>query len=226
MPRGSPTRSLDCRSVANAIVQALEQAAKRVGKTLSKDAADAIKKMYTGAGAGIKQVVKNITEADDKHARELVAVAEKIGKNEKVDQATARSWFDDILNPKSTKDSGIEKINGRNPINSKYAGKNFDGSTWTPALQQKYPNGVAFKTNGFPEFKPYAKASVKIDGLTGDYGTDERAALRTLGLSRTPDGMVWHHVEDGETMYLIPKEVHQGVRHTGGAAILKARRGS
>ena len=31
----------------------------------------------------------------------------------------------------------------------------------------------------------------------------------------------WHHVEDGMHMMLVPKDLHDAVRHTGGAALLK-----
>ncbi|ODN41414.1 RHS repeat-associated core domain-containing protein [Piscirickettsia litoralis] len=102
----------------------------------------------------------------------------------------------------------IPKINGRNPINSKYAG-------------QTHPSGVKFNDQGFPDFSPYSRAETQIEGLTGRYSTDERLANQDIGLSSTPEGYVWHHVEDGETMQLVPKNIHRAARHTGGAAIIK-----
>ena len=33
----------------------------------------------------------------------------------------------------------------------------------------------------------------------------------------------WHHVEDTETMLLVPRDLHETVRHTGGAAIVRER---
>ncbi|WP_196479972.1 HNH endonuclease [Burkholderia pseudomultivorans] len=36
-----------------------------------------------------------------------------------------------------------------------------------------------------------------------------------------PDGYVWHHVENVKTMFLIPQDLHNAVRHTGGAAVLQ-----
>lgn len=35
------------------------------------------------------------------------------------------------------------------------------------------------------------------------------------------NGYTWHHVEDGKTMMLVPTDLHQAVRHTGGAALLR-----
>lgn len=119
------------------------------------------------------------------------------------------------------RDDGVPLVNGRSPINSQYAGKNYSAENFPPDLQAKYPNGVNFNTKGFPDFSPYAKASLEVPGLTGDYKTDAALANNMAGLSSTPAGFVWHHVEDANTMLLIPQDIHNAVRHTGGAAILR-----
>ena len=46
-------------------------------------------------------------------------------------------------------------------------------------------------------------------------------ANQAVGLSSTPDGYVWHHVEDGKTMQLVPQDIHSQVGHTGGAAVIR-----
>ena len=104
----------------------------------------------------------------------------------------------------------IQLVNGRKPINSKYAGKT-------------HPSGIKFNEKGFPDFSGQARATVKIDDLTGKYSKDAALANKAAGFSRTPEGFVWHHVEDAKTMQLIPKEVHDSVRHTGGAAVIRAQ---
>ena len=104
--------------------------------------------------------------------------------------------------------AGIPKIGGRLPINSKYAG-------------QIHPSGVRFTEQGFPDFGPYAKAEVKLSSLTGVYRADERLANAAVGLKKTPKGFVWHHVEDGVTLQLIPKSLNSSVKHTGGAAVIR-----
>lgn len=92
-------------------------------------------------------------------------------------------------------------------INSKYANKVY--------------KGVKFNKYGFPNFSKVAKYTTKIKGLTGNYAKDSAMANAKIGLSSTPKGYTWHHVEDGVNMMLVPTKIHQAVRHTGGAAILK-----
>jgi filamentous hemagglutinin len=117
--------------------------------------------------------------------------------------------------------SGITLVNGRLPINSQYAGSVYPLENLPVDLQAKYPNSVAFTELGFPDFSPYAQIEVKVPNLTGSYPNDSALANEQAGLLATPDGFVWHHVEDGETLQLIPQDIHDAVRHTGGAAIIK-----
>ena len=105
---------------------------------------------------------------------------------------------------------GIPRINGKRPQNYRYAG-------------DEHPAGVRFNDRGFPDFSPYSRGEVRLDGLTGDYDHDARLANKKFGLDRTPDGYVWHHVEDGRTMQLVPQGIHHEVKHTGGAAVLRER---
>jgi hypothetical protein len=104
----------------------------------------------------------------------------------------------------------IEPVGGRRPINSEYAGR-------------PHPSGIKFKPEGFPNFSSVAKKTVVMDGLTGRYGTDAAMANRAAGFSQTPAGHVWHHVEDGKTLQLIPQDLHNAVRHTGGAAVIRSK---
>jgi len=59
---------------------------------------------------------------------------------------------------------------------------------------------VQFTTEGFPDFSPYSQAEVQITGLTGNYAKDAAMANEAVGLDATPEGYVWHHVENGQTM--------------------------
>jgi RHS repeat-associated protein len=106
--------------------------------------------------------------------------------------------------------ASVRLVNGRKPINSKYAGKT-------------HPAGVQFTDEGFPDFAPFAKAEYQIAKLTGDHVKDEALANAVAGLRSTPKGMTWHHVEDTVTMQLVPTAIHTAVRHTGGAAMLRNR---
>jgi len=125
-----------------------------------------------------------------------------------------------ILQAEST---AIRLVNGRAPINSKYAGGTYPVGKLPPSLQGKYPNSVQFKSNGFPDFSPYASKEVQIEGLTGKYRIDARMANQAVGFKSTPSGYTWHHLEDGQTMQLVPSDLHNAVRHTGGAAVLNGR---
>ncbi|MFS0737087.1 HNH endonuclease [Sphingomonas sp. 1P06PA] len=104
--------------------------------------------------------------------------------------------------------SQVPTINGRKPINSRYAG-------------QTHPSGVRFNERGFPDFSPHSKASVQLKGLNGNYAHDAALANKAVGLKQTPAGYVWHHVEDGRTLQLIPRDIHNAVRHTGGSSVIK-----
>jgi hypothetical protein len=62
--------------------------------------------------------------------------------------------------------------------------------------------------------------NLRVKRLTGDRGRDRILANRA-GLDKEPKGYVWHHVEDGKTMQLIPKKIHRDTGHTGGAILLR-----
>lgn len=133
---------------------------------------------------------------------------------------------------------GCEEIvvHNRCNINSEFSGKTKYFDKGTPQAQ-KYPNGVQFSQNGYPRFEPYAAKTVKFDMpsqagvangtcLTGVYTKDARLANALCGYSSTPSGYVWHHVEDMQTMILVPQDVHSiafgGIAHSGGASLIRA----
>jgi hypothetical protein len=91
--------------------------------------------------------------------------------------------------------------------NMKLAGKTHD-------------SGVPFNKNGFPDFTQWVKKEVQIEP-TGDRRADEALANIAANLKETPKDFTWHHHEDGKTMQLLPKDIHNKTGHTGGYAILK-----
>ena len=133
-----------------------------------------------------------------------------------------KSW-NDLIKGKKYPDT-VEKINNRFPINAEYAGKKFPLEKLPEQLQKLYPDSVEFDSKGFPRFEPYAKISVQVEGLTGDRKVDTRLANIAAGITKKPDSFVWHHVEDGKTMLLIPEALHEAVRHTGWVAISKGKK--
>lgn len=117
----------------------------------------------------------------------------------------------------------VEKIAGHYPRNSKYAGKTFPIDKLPSEIRGKYPDSVKFNEKGFPDFTPYAIKSVKLDNLQGNRSTDYSDANKAAGIQYTTKGYTWHHVEDGKTMVLIPTDIHNAVRHTGGCSILNKK---
>ena len=56
-----------------------------------------------------------------------------------------------------------------------------------------------------------------------DAGLANEALAKELRLDpvpQTPESYVWHHVEEGTTMMLVPEDLHSAVRHTGGGAVI------
>jgi hypothetical protein len=39
-----------------------------------------------------------------------------------------------------------------------------------------------------------------------------------------PEGMTWHHTEQNGKLQLVPKDIHNVVKHTGGAAVCGTRK--
>lgn len=116
----------------------------------------------------------------------------------------------------------IRRIGGRRVPNYRYAGRTFelDGD-----LAGKYPHGVPFNIQGFPDFARYQIRSVRID-LTGsdrrDFGLADAAAGYTRSNPR-PANFTWHHDQDLGVMRLIPTDLHDAVRHAGGQALYRER---
>lgn len=103
------------------------------------------------------------------------------------------------------------------PLNYRCAGETFPPERLSPELREKYPESVKFNEKGFPDFSPYTTAEVDIQ-YTGDRADDFDLANTAAGLSEKPEGYTWHHHENGRTMQLIPTDLHDAVRHTGGCA--------
>jgi hypothetical protein len=81
----------------------------------------------------------------------------------------------------------------------------------------------------FPE--EYRAAEVTfVKRFAGNHTTDFADAWRELAKKnpqlakklKAANTHTWHHVEDGKTMQLIPWDLHDGVRHSGGVAVTKA----
>lgn len=142
--------------------------------------------------------------------------------------------------------SKVRKINGQMPQNATlFAGKKYsfdvdnnpkfiEGVSQAKkarldALHIKYPNGVDFDEFGFPRFEPYTVtvngkvSSVEVQ-TAGNREIDFATADAKMGINkayRDDHDLVWHHTEDTKTMILVPKDIHNEVKHTGGIAVFK-----
>ena len=68
---------------------------------------------------------------------------------------SAKGFYKDIIGlPK--------KINGRVPINAKYAGKTLN---FTGKLKSKYPHGIPYNVQGFPDFSRYVIKKVALESF-------------------------------------------------------------
>jgi hypothetical protein len=95
-------------------------------------------------------------------------------------------------------------------------------------LAKKYPDGVKFTSRGFPDFTPY---TVKLPNgsparfplkTAGNRSKDFTAVDKLAGITeeyRQANELVWHHMEDMETIILIPRDVHNTVKHSGGISV-------
>ncbi|WP_295643643.1 HNH endonuclease [uncultured Corynebacterium sp.] len=130
----------------------------------------------------------------------------------------------------------VVKIPGTNryPINARYAGgkwRNGDVSKMPPGFHEKYDD-IYFNDKGYPIFDKHVanpeqykipsgkQPDIKIKPQGSRY-KDFKAADDEIGIDakfRRDNNLVWHHHEETGRMQLIPKDLHNVVRHSGGWA--------
>jgi A nuclease of the HNH/ENDO VII superfamily with conserved WHH len=133
------------------------------------------------------------------------------------------------------------KVDLDNPFDTRSPTNGWSGvrgdSAWTPDASTSYgkdvlewqkkhgmPPGTPIQfREGFPDFSPYAIHKVKIDmkGDPSDFTAANNAMKEIDPNWKQPQGMTWHHSEDGTTMMLVPTEINS-IPHTGGNALVKA----
>ena len=132
---------------------------------------------------------------------------------------------------KKDRPDSVEKIGGRYPMNSHYAGQVYHFKDLPksiqkqyPHLEHQYPEGIRFNKKGFPDFSSYAIKKVEIK-MTGNHRIDKKRANEGLGYKPNAEhlGYTWHHHENGKTMELVPRDLHDAFRHTGGVSVINNR---
>ena len=101
--------------------------------------------------------------------------------------------------------SHIIRINGRNPINSSYAGTTYHLSG---KLGEKYPHGVLFNMFGLPDFSHYSVKNVNIGKPVGDYQDFKKANILAfekiiLSMQRLLQGLYGIMIQEGCRGYLL-----------------------
>ncbi|TKD12428.1 PAAR-like domain-containing protein [Polyangium fumosum] len=103
-----------------------------------------------------------------------------------------------------------------------------DDPDGTTTFRRKDGVEVTYDKDGFPDFSRYRHPEVKDVQIefTGSQRRDNRAADEAAGITekmRKEEEYIWHHHQDGKTMQLIKKDVHQEFYHTGGMSGTRAR---
>ena len=122
----------------------------------------------------------------------------------------------------------------KNPVAKARLAEKYSGTDLADKLKQfedlakKYPDGVKFTSKGFPDFSPYTVTlpNGKIGKFpfktTGNRPKDFIEADKFANITeeyRQTNELVWHHMEDMQTMILIPRDVHGPVKHSGGISV-------
>ncbi len=115
--------------------------------------------------------------------------------------------------------------------NGSFNGGERGNSTWTSKDGQvtvEYKEGHPDFNNATLNGKPVGDIKEVEIPQTGNNKIDFPAADKAAGFTKEnprPADHTWHHKEDGVTMQLVPKDVHNrtigGAPHTGGASIVK-----
>ena len=115
----------------------------------------------------------------------------------------------------------IFKQEGNKIINDRYIGCMMSPATDKASYVKAKYGDIYMSKSGFPIFDDYAIARVKISNLTGFNSDITKANQLHHGSNYSIKGYTWHHLEDGETLILIPSELHDAYKHTGGADLLR-----
>jgi hypothetical protein len=189
--------------------------------------------MRGNLGSNTTSIYGNVTSQQAKRIRKLLSQ-----HNIDSEAPATKKYFEVHSN---NVDDAISKLENylQNPSprlrNHDFAGRHFtfdtpELRTRYPGLAEKYPKGVRFTKDGYPDFSPYSVTggNVKID-MAGNYTTDFTEATKLARKNGVPEDILskigseytWHHSEDMRTMQLVPRDIHRAVRHDGGISRMK-----
>lgn len=116
----------------------------------------------------------------------------------------------------------FNQLNNNTPVNAIFNAIQTPTGNNANYIKQKYGD-ILYNSAGYPIFDKYSIARLEILDLTGlDDGLDiARANFIHHGANYNIPGYTWHHIEDGKTLILIPTDLHEAYRHSGGASLLR-----
>lgn len=101
----------------------------------------------------------------------------------------------------------------RYPSNFHLAGKRYPLEEVAPEVAQRYPEGVYFDDQGFPDLRPYIAhiggepAVVKLKQLGQTSAADIRDANRAFGINAAAHGLAWFHLPNSTYLILVPEDL-------------------
>jgi hypothetical protein len=238
-----PTPTTDVISMGMSVAEGDYIGAGLSGLSLIPWLGDAVAKPIKAIKAG--KTILRIKEAMAVVTKKLNAMGSAMARNKEAAKRV-RNARKRAVNACQSCDSGA-KWGTQLPQTGSFKGERGN-SLWTSADGK---TTVPYK-DGYPDFtkatgpkvpgKPVHAGSVEIE-MKGNHGSDFTAArdqMRTqannpywpgksaddpLSSEKMPDGYTWHHGDDGATMHLVRKDVHDrassGAAHTGGASITR-----
>ncbi|MFJ1702154.1 hypothetical protein [Kitasatospora sp. NPDC088346] len=157
--------------MSHPIAKALEDAAQRVGRTISKDAAKAVSEMYEQAGHGAKKVVQNLKDADDAHAKHILDLADKIAKNggetgegakaRLIAQHDARTRIASAVGVRGDYDAELVVDHVKYPESADHIREAQRGQVWTGSTWVQGPAKPSVLTIDRPNAKKNRRASLR-----------------------------------------------------------------
>ncbi|WP_311516968.1 hypothetical protein [uncultured Corynebacterium sp.] len=109
--------------------------------------------------------------------------------------------------------TGVERL----PSNFHLAGQKYPLEEVAPKVAQRYPEGVSFDEEGFPDFEPYIVTAdgkpvmVELNELSEMSALDVYRANKIFGICARSMGLAWHHVPNSRTLILIDRALQRAV---------------
>lgn len=178
-----------------------------------------VRRAVDAAGAGLARQFGRVKTAASKYWDDIAR------RNRQAYEDAIRNCADRACRERAARLRGPQYNNTpTSGPNGQWVGERGD-SVWQPAGGGP---PITYR-NGFPDYSPHSAGNVEIP-VTGDTRTDfrlaDQAQRQRLGDPNweRPNTHTWHHVEDGTTMQLIPKDVHAtgggaSTPHMGGASM-------